>query len=137
MLRARLRMLDSREGALLEDDRDDAADPVAQRADLQQRLEQLTAAMAQYGAGSDGLDRQLEIVRDSLLSATATIRIAPHTLRLDAMNRLLGPDETGGMAVDFVLVRSAELSRAFAAVRIRRGDVPAGGLSIAAVERTL
>jgi len=137
MLQARLRMLDSREGALLDDDGDDAADPVAQRADLQQRLEQLTAAMAQYGAGTQGLDRQLEIVRDSLLSATATIRIASHTLRLDAMNRVLAQDESGGMAVEFVHVQSAELSRAFAAVRIRRSEVPAGGLSIAAVERSL
>ncbi len=134
MLQARLRMLDSRESALL-DEADDAADPLAQRAELQRRLDEMNAAMAQYGGGTEGLDRQLDIVRDSLISATQSIRIAPHRLRLDAMNAVLG--EGSGVPVEFVLAHSPALSRAFAAVRVRRGDMPSGGLSIAAVERTL
>lgn len=136
MLQARLRMLESREGALL-DEGDDAEDPLAQRAELQRRLDEMTAAMAQYGAGAEGLDRQLDIVRDTLLSATTTIRIAPRRLRLDAMNTVLADADGGGMPVEFVCVQSPEMSRAFAAVRVRRADLPAGGLSIAAVERTL
>jgi hypothetical protein len=97
----------------------------------------MTAAMAQYGAGATGLDRQLDIVRDALLAATQSIRITPHSLRIDAMNTVLADADAGGMPVEFIYVRSAELSRAFAAVRVRRADVPAGGLSIADVERTL
>ena len=101
MLQARLRMMDSREGALL-DPGEDLGDALAQRAELQRRLEEMTAAMAQYGAGAGGLDRQLDIVRDALLSATKAIRIAPHTLRLDAMNNVLGPEDGGGAAVQSV-----------------------------------
>lgn len=133
MLQARLRMLDSREGALL----DDAADPLDQRAELQRRLDEMNAAMAQYGGGTEGLDRQLDIVREALISATRSIRIAPHALRLDAMNVVLAEGDGGGTPVEFVLAQSPEASRAFAAVRVRRGDMPSGGLAIAAVERTL
>lgn len=136
MLQARLRMLEQQESALL-DDAHEAADPLAQRAELQRRLDELNAAMAQYGAGTEGLDRQLEIVRDALISACQSIRIAPHSLRLDAMNAVLAASDAGGNPVEFVLVHSPEISRAFAAVRVRRSDMPAGGLSISAVERTL
>ena len=136
MLQARLRMLDSREGTLL-DDAADAADPLAQRAELQRRLDEMNAAMAHYGGGTEGLDRQLDIVREALISATRSIRIAPHALRIDAMNAVLAEGDGGGMPVEFVLAQSPEASRAFAAVRVRRGDMPSGGLAIAAVERTL
>jgi hypothetical protein len=93
--------------------------------------------MAQYGAGTEGLDRQLDIVRDALISATQSVGIAPHALRLDAMNTVLGQADAGGMPVEFVLVQSPQISRAVAAVRVRRSDMPSGGLSISAVERTL
>lgn len=136
MLQARLRMLEQREAALL-DDADDAADPLAQRSELQRRLDEMNAAMTQYGGGTEGLDRQLDIVRDALISATQSIRIAPHALRLDPMNAVLAEGDGGGTPVEFVLAQSTALSRAFAAVRVRRGDMPSGGLSIAAVERTL
>jgi len=137
MLQARLRMLEQQEGALLDDNTDDAADPLARRAELQRRLDELNAAMAQYGAGTEGLDRQLDIVRDALISASQSIRIAPHALRLDAMNTVLAEGDAGGMPVEFVLVHSPQISRAVAAVRVRRSDMPSGGLSISAVERTL
>lgn len=139
MLQARLRMLEQREGALLEDEADkpEAADPLAEQGELRSRLDGMNAAMAQYGGGTQGLDRQLEIVRDTLLAARETFRIEPHTVRLDTMNTVLGEAEPGGTPVEFVLVRAAPISRAFAMVRVRRADMPAGGLSIAAVERTL
>jgi hypothetical protein len=136
LLQARLRMLEQREGAVLDRD-DDGADPAAKRAELERRLDELNAAMAQYGAGAEGLERQLDIAGDALLSATESIRIAPQVLRLDAMNTVLKEGDSGGSAVEFVFVRSPELHRAFAVVRVRRLDVPAGGLSISAVERSL
>ena len=136
MLQARLRMLEQREGALLEEG-DDAVDPLAQRAELQRRLDEMNAAMAQYGAGTEGLDRQLDIVRDTLLSARDSIRIAPHSLRVDAMNNVIDGADGGGTWIEFVHVLAPAISRAFAAVRVQRADLPAGGLSIAAVERTL
>jgi len=140
MLQARLRMLEQNEGALLADDSDsrgDIADPLAERAELQRRLDEMNAAMAVYGGGTEGLDRQLEIVRDTLLSARELVRIGPHRLRVDAMNNVLDAADTGGTPIEFVYVQAPRVSRAFALVRLQRADVPAGGLSIAAVERTL
>ncbi len=140
MLQARLRMLEQNEGALLADegeDRKEAADPLAERADLRRRLDEMNAAMAQYGGGTEGLDRQLDIVRDTLLSAREQVRIGPHRLRVDAMNNVLDDADAGGTPIEFVYVQAPRMSRAFALVRVQRADVPAGGLSIAAVERTL
>jgi hypothetical protein len=139
MLQARLRMLEHNERALLEDfDKGgDVADPLAERADMQRRLDDINASMAQYGGGTEGLDRQLEIVRDTLLSARDLVRIEPMVLRLDSMNTVVGEADASGTAVEFVLVQGPRITRAFAAVRVRRTDVPAGGLSISAVERAL
>ena len=140
MLQARLRMLESNEGALLADDSGEPADvmdPLAERAELQRRLDEMNAAMGQYGGGTEGLDRQLDIVRDTLLSARELVRISTHSLRVDAMNNVLDAAVAGGTPVEFVYVQTPRISRAFAAVRLQRADMPAGGLSIAAVERTL
>jgi len=140
MLQARLRMLEQREGALLQDQGDSGAtaDPALEEAELRYRLEEMNAAMARYGGGTEGLDRQLEIVRDTLLAAASgTVRIGPRTLCLDAMNNVLDESEAGGTPVEFVHAQAPGISRAFAAVRVQRTEVPAGGLSIAAVERTL
>jgi len=140
MLQARLRMLEHNEGALLEEvggKGEDAADPLAERAEMQRRLDEMNAAMAQYGGGTEGLDRQLEIVRDALLSARELVHIEHRRLRLDAMNTVLDEADIAGQPVEFVHVRAPRITRAFAAVRVQRADLPAGGLSIAAVERTL
>ena len=140
MLQARLRMVERKEGTLTEDlggDGDEAADPLAERAELQRRLDEMNVAMAQYGAGTEGLDRQLEIVRDTLLSARELVRIETRRLHLDSVNTVLDKSQGSGPAIEFEHLQAPELSRAFAAVRIRRADVPAGGLSIAAIERTL
>ena len=137
MLHARLRMLERQEGALLDDGGEQATDPHAERAEMQRRLDEVNAAMAGYGGGTEGLDRQLEIVRDTLLSARELIRFETRRLRLDAMNTVLDADDGVGQEVAFVQVAAPPISRAFAAVRVQRADVPAGGLSISAVERTL
>ncbi|MCU0765419.1 MAG: hypothetical protein MUF32_05320, partial [Burkholderiaceae bacterium] len=137
LLHARLRMLEQQEGALLDDGDDKATDSQTERAEMQRRLDEVHAAMASYGGGTEGLDRQLEIVRDCLLSARELVRFEPRRLRLDAMNTVLDADAAGGQQVDFVQVEAPRLARAFAAVRVQRADVPAGGLSIAAVERSL
>jgi hypothetical protein len=140
MLQARLRMLEQREGTLTEDvggDGGEAADPLAERAELQRRLDEMNATMAQYGAGAEGLDRQLEIVRDTLLSARELVHIDTRRLHLDSMNTVLEASQAPGPAIEFEHLQAPKMSRAFVAVRIRQSDVPAGGLSIAAVERTL
>jgi hypothetical protein len=140
MLQARLRMLEQREGTLTEDvggDGGEAADPLAERAELQRRLDEMNATMAQYGAGAEGLDRQLEIVRDTLLSARELVHIDTRRLHLDSMNTVLEASQVHGPAIEFEHLQAPKMSRAFVAVRIRQSDVPAGGLSIAAVERTL
>ncbi len=140
MLQARLRMLEQKEGALAEDlggDGDEAADPLADRAELQRRLDEMNAAMAQYGAGTEGLDRQLEIVRDTLLSARELVRIETRRLHLDSVNTVLDESQASGPAIEFEYLQAPKMNRAFSAVRIQRTDVPFSGLSIAAVERTL
>lgn len=139
MLQARLRMMEHNERALLDDlgAKDDAVDPLAQRAELQRRLDEMNAAMAQYGAGTEGLDRQLEIVRDALLSARELVRIEPLQLRLDTMNTVLDETQAPGQPIEFVEVRAPKVSRVVVAVRVQRDELPAGGLSISAVERTL
>jgi hypothetical protein len=139
MLQARLRMLEHNEHALLEDvgRDDDTTDPLAERAEMQHRLDEITAAMASYGGGAEGLDRQLEIVRDTLLSAREVVRIETVALRLDAMNTVVDGAGGSGAPVEFVQVTAPRITRVFAGVRVQRTDVPAGGLSISAVERTL
>jgi len=140
MLQARLRMLEHSESALLEEfgSQDDGeANPLAERSEMQRRLDELNAAMAKFGGGTEGLDRQLEIVRDALLSARELVRIEARRLRVDAMNTVLDEAQTGGQTIEFVHVEAPRLARAFAAVRVQRADVPAGGLSISEVERTL
>ena len=140
MLQARLRMLEAREGTLTEDlggDGEEGADPLAERAELQRRLDEMNATMAQYGAGTEGLDRQLEIVRDTLLSARELVHIDTHRLHLDSVNTVLDESQARGPVIEFEYLKAPKMSRAFVPVRILRTDVPAGGLSIAAVERTL
>ncbi len=140
MLQARLRMLEQNEGALLTDDgadRKGAADPLTERAELQRRLDEMNAAMGQYGGGTEGLDRQLDIVRDTLRSARELLRIDLRRLSVDSMNNVLDDAEAGGTPIEFIHVQAPQISRAVAAVRVQRADMPAGGLSIAAVERTL
>jgi hypothetical protein len=140
MLQARLRMLEHNERPLSEEfggKGDEAADPLAERAEMQRRLDEMNAAMAQYGGGTEGLDRQLEIVRDTLLSARELVHIEPYRLRLDSMNTVLDEADAAGQPVEFVRVQAPRITRVFAAVRVRKADVPAGGLSISAVERTL
>ena len=53
------------------------------------------------------------------------------------MNTVLDQAQSAGQTFGFVHVQAPRITRAFAAVRVQRADVPAGGLSIAAVERTL
>jgi hypothetical protein len=53
------------------------------------------------------------------------------------MNTVLDEGQTAGQTIEFVHIQAPRIARAFAAVRVQRADVPAGGLSIAAVERTL
>jgi len=140
MLQARLRMLEQKEGTLLADvgaESDEATDPLAERAELERRLAEMNATMARYGAGTEGLDRQLDIVRNSLLSAREVVRIETRQLHLDSVNTVLDESQAGGTAIEFEYLRAPKASRAFVAVRIQRSDVSAGGLSIAAVERTL
>lgn len=140
MLQARLRMLEHNESALAEEfsgRTEEDAEPLAERADMQRRLDELNAAMAQYGGGVDGLDRQLEIVRDALLSARELVRIEMRRLRLDAMNTVLDEAQGTGQTIELVQVQAPRITGVFAAVRVQRTDVPAGGLAIAAVERTL
>lgn len=140
MLQARLRMLEHNEQTLSEEfggKGEAAVDAPAERAEMQRRLDEMNDAMAQYGGGTEGLDRQLEIVRDALLSARELVHIEPFRLRLDAMNTVLDADQAAGQEVELVRIEAPRISRVVAAVRVRRADVPAGGLSIAAVERTL
>lgn len=140
LLRARLRMLERNETTFASDlgagGREDA-DPAAARAELEQRLAAMGGAMEQLGAGVEGLDRQLEVVRDTLLSAKDAVRIEDRRLRLDAMNTVPPDDDPGGAPIDFHLLTSPEVTRAYVAVRVRREDMPAGGLAISAVERAL
>ncbi len=140
LLQARLRMLEHREDALLAElvGRDDTgAGSPAEHAEMQRRLDELNATMAQFGGGTEGLDRQLEIVRDALLSARELVRIEACRLRLDAMNTLLDESQPAGRTIEFVQVQAPGITRAVAAVRLQRADLPDGGLSISAVERTL
>jgi hypothetical protein len=138
MLQARLRLLDAGEGTLLEaDDGAEAPDPALERAEIRQRLAQIQAAIVAGGGGVDGLDRQLEIVRDTLLGARDSIRIAPCVLWLDAMNRVVAEGAADGRPVSVELATFGARSQAFLAVRVQRADVPAGGLALAAVERSL
>ena len=138
MLQARLRLLDAREDTLLEAG-DDAApdDPAAEIAELRLRLKDIQGAIDATGRGVDGLDRQLELARDTLLAARASIAIEQRRLRLDAMNRVVPGAAAEGRDVAFEHLQGAGRSQAYIAVRVRRADVPSGGLSLAAAERLL
>jgi hypothetical protein len=138
MLQARLRLLDAREDTLLDAGSDAApGDAAAEIAELQLRLQDIQGAIEATGRGVDGLERQLDLVRDTLLAARASIVIEQRTLRLDAMNRVVPASAADGRDVVFEHVQGAGRSQAFIAVRVQRAHVPAGGLALAAVERAL
>jgi hypothetical protein len=140
LLQAKLRMLEHNEtsfSADLDSGEPERDDPAAERAQIEQRLAAMTGAMGQLGGGVEGLERQLEIVRDTLLSAREVVTIEDRRLRLDAMNTVLPDDDPGGAQVDFHVLTSPAVTRAYIAVRVRREDMPAGGLAISDVERAL
>lgn len=146
MLRARLRMLAAGERGLIDEsadggDTDAGADPAAaagaERASIERRLADLDRSLGDLGSGPDALDRQLELVRDTLLHAREALAVAPRRLRVDAMNRVLPDDDPRGALIEFTHVAAPTGDRALVTVSVARRDLPAGGLSIAAVERTL
>ncbi|MDZ7651759.1 MAG: hypothetical protein U5L03_03880 [Burkholderiaceae bacterium] len=138
MLQARLRLLDAREDTLLDRGSEAAPDDAAAEiAELQLRLQDIQGAIEATGRGVDGLDRQLDLVRDTLLAARASIVFEQRRLRLDAMNRVVPAGVADGRKVVFEHAQSAGRSQAFVAVRVQRAAVPADGLALAAVERAL
>ena len=146
MLRARLRMLAAGERGLIDEsadggDADVGADPAAaagaERASIERQLADLDRSLGDLGSGPDALDRQLELVRDTLLHAREALAVAPRRLRVDAMNRVLPDDDPRGALIEFTHVAAPTGARALVTVSVARRDLPSGGLSIAAVERTL
>lgn len=145
MLQARLRMLAQDERGLMDESADSAdderADPVAaqaaERASIERQLADLQRSLGDLGSGPDGLERQLDLVRDTLLHARETLRVAPRQLRVDHMNRVLDDDDPRGAAIAFAYAAAPTGSRALIGVQVARSAMPAGGLAIAAVERAL
>ncbi len=146
MLQARLRMLAAGERGLIDEsadsgDTDASADPAAaaaaERASIERQLAELDRSLGDLGSGPDALDRQLELVRDTLLHAREALAVAPRRLRVDAMNRVLPDDDPRGALIEFTHVAAPTGARALVTVSVARRDLPSGGLSIAAVERTL
>jgi hypothetical protein len=140
LLQARLRMLDANESTLepmVGYDGEAAADPAVEHAEIERQLAAMTAATESLGAGVQGIDTKLEIVRDALLEATQSLRIEPKQIRLDAVNTVLDENAQGGAAIAFLQITTREFSRAYVGIHVRRADVPAGGLAFADAERTL
>lgn len=140
LLQARLRMLDANESTLepwAAGDAEATGDPAAERAEIERQLAAMTAATESLGAGVQGIDRKLEIVRDALLEATQSIRIELQRIRLDAVNTVLDEGAQSGAAVEFLQITTREFRRAYVGIRVSRADVPAGGLAFADAERTL
>lgn len=139
MLQARLRMLDNEEEGILSDDAQDSpkGDRAARRADLEAQIRRLGDTLADLGSGTDALDRQLDLVRDTLLHAREALNIVPLRLRVDAMNRVLPDDDPRGHLIELQHVPGARVHRAFFAVSISRRNLPDGGLNIQAAERSL
>jgi hypothetical protein len=140
LLQARLRMLDANESTLepvVGDDGEAAADPAVERAEVERQLAAMTAATESLGAGVQGIDTKLEIVRDALLEAAQSIRIETKRIRLDAVNTVLDEGAQDGAAIAFLQITTREFSRAYVGIHVRRADVPAVGLAFADAERTL
>lgn len=140
LLQARLRMLDHKEATFepsVEGPDGESADPAVERADLERQLKGMSDAMEDLGAGVQGIDRQLEIVRDALLQARDELRVAPRSLRVDAMNTVLEGDAAGGTPVEFMQISTREFSRAYIGIHVLRANVSGGGLAFAEIERTL
>lgn len=138
LLQARLRMLERGE-ATLEPPQSagESGDPAAERADVERQLAAMTGAMEDLGAGVQGIDRKLELVRDILLAATESVQIERRRLRVDAMNTVLEDHAQGGSAIEFLQITTREFTRAYIPVHLRRSDVPQGGLRFADAERVL
>lgn len=151
MLQARLRMLAAGERGLIDESADSGVDlggdgegstdpaaaAAAERASIERQLADLDRSLGDLGTGPDALDRQLDLVRDTLLHAREVLSVAPRRLRVDAMNRVLPDDDPRGALIEFTHVTAPTGARALVTVSVARRDLPAGGLSIAAVERTL
>ena len=137
LLQARLRMLERGESALEPSGATgESGDVALERADVERQLAAMTGAMENLGAGVQGIDRKLDIVRDTLLVATQSVRVERRTLRLDAMNNVID-EAQGGAPIEFLLITTREFTRAYVPIHIRKSDVPQGGLRFADAERVL
>jgi len=138
LLQARLRMLERGE-ATLEPPQPagESGDLPFQRAEIERQLAAMMGAMDDIGAGVQGIDRKLELVRDTLLTATQSVRTERRRLRLDAMNTVLEDQTQGGSGIEFLLITTREFTRAYIPIHVRRSDVPEGGLRFADAERAL
>jgi hypothetical protein len=92
----------------------------AERAEIARQLAAMTAATESLGAGVQGIDTKLEIVRDALLEATQSIRIEPQRICLDAVNTVLEEGAQDGAAIDFLKITTREFSRAYVGIHCVR-----------------
>lgn len=138
LLQARLRMLERGE-ATLESPQSagESGDLALERAEVERQLAGMSGAMEDLGAGVQGIDRKIEIVRDTLLAATQSVRLERRRLRVDATNTVLEDRAQGGSEIEFLQITTPEFTRAYVPVRVSRSEVPAGGLKFADAERAL
>jgi hypothetical protein len=138
LLQARLRLLERGETALESTGMaGESGDAALERADVERQLAAMASAAESIGGGVQGIDRKLELVRDTLLEAAQSIRVERRRLRLDAMNTVLEDEAPGGSPIEFLLITTREFTRGYVSIHVRKTDVPQGGLRFADAERVL
>lgn len=78
---------------------------------LRHELSLNEAELAALGVGTAGLDGILGLVADTLNDARALIQAQPLSLRLDAMNTLVGADADDAVTVDLLEFSTADAAR--------------------------
>ncbi|MFN7571485.1 MAG: hypothetical protein ACK5TK_08535 [Betaproteobacteria bacterium] len=139
LLRAKLRMLQGRETTLADEMADgESADPVAAIADLERQLERTDDAFEGLGGGVDALEKEFEILIQTLSHPGQSVEIAERRLRIDHYNTV--QTDGGGDEIEFSVLRIATdppRTRAAVLIRFARTDLRAGGLNFGAAERAL
>jgi hypothetical protein len=128
LLATRLRLLDRQGTGMRSVMGGDSEVDAGELARLRERLEENDQALKNLGPRSESLNRQLDGMCEVFADAGKLIHVKPRRLRLSPMNVVLpeqGPDE--GCVLDLEIARvpgDPPRERAFALVRVARGDVP-------------
>lgn len=141
LLKARLRLLQSQGAGLDAVFGNGATEEDEKLRTVEDQLDENERQLAEYGAGADALENELECVVDVLANARQGLVVTPRHLRLTSMNVIVeGKSSEPFQEVDFHVAEIAgdpPLTRAFTLVRFPRADLLPSDFLMREAERYL